>query len=436
MEIFSSWYSSEDKIEELSREIIYRELRRAERVVVLSAYYSVSFLESLFNKINKSKRHKCSLTLVVNGFGGQRLNDQVAELKNLSKIVQELGYSSISIYLNRGTTLFHTKLYFVKNDSGSVWFAGSANASNAAFETNEELLVRSNKKIRSVLEYIEQVISESKRIEEIDPDEEFESNIIGFFRTGSIYFKPNNQLSFTFSEFKLPDSVEEKLANIEERPRNTNPGKAWGAYNLKYSLGLRDEENDRASHVSLKPWSIETCYGYWVPKKYRRFVDESIREKSGALRKKLTEILRLIDNRGVDSLVEDYGNYLNDAKLILQSHDVKHSFDESELIEKYRKFVNRIMYRLSDPNRLDKICLPLVATGMPEIWEDPVAYDDFAESFYDYISVSLTGQVPRVVRSIMDVLEFDSNSDSDDIASGFIEYFRSDDAEWSDDYWR
>jgi len=266
--------------------------------------------------------------------------------------------------------------------------------------------------------------------------EAVESNIIGFFRTGSIYFKPNNQLSFTFSEFKLPDWVENKIKAIEERPRNTNPGKAWGAYNLKFSLGLQDHENDKTSQISLKPWSIETCYGYWVPNKYRLIVNDNVKKREDDLKEKFTEILCLIKDRGTDSLIKDYRNYLNDAKFILQSNDIDYFFDEEELVTKYHKFIERIKLKLSDPDRLNKLCLPLIPTGMPEIWEDNIAYEDFTESFYDYIANSLTGQMPRVVRSIMDNLGFDTEADSKKISSSFIKYFESDEAEWNDEYWR
>ncbi|MEA3436593.1 MAG: phospholipase D family protein [Thermodesulfobacteriota bacterium] len=437
MEIYSVWYYDEDKTESLSQDIITREMKRAEIITIISAYYSVSFLESIFRKVNKTKRKKCIVNLVFNGFSGQRLYDQLNELKNLKSKLSELGFSNISIFLNRETTLFHTKLYFIKNDQGSLWFSGSANASTAAFERNEEILFKTRSKINNIKQYISEVIDDSTSIEDMEPDEAVESNIIGFFRTGSIYFKPNNQLSFTFSEFKLPESVEDRISNIEERPRNTNPGKAWGAYNLKLSLGLKsDEENEKTSQVSLKPWSIETCYGYWVPNKYRSIVNDNVNKKSKSVREKLVEILNLMNNRGVESLLDDYRDYLDDAGRILEENEIDCQIEKTELISKYQKFIERIILKLSDSERLNKLCMPLVSTGMPEIWEDNLAYDDFSESFYEYIASCLTGQIPRVVRSIMDNLEITTEADSEEIASSFINYFESEEAKWTDEYWR
>jgi len=436
MEIYSNWYYDENKTESLSQDIITEEMKRAEQITIIAAYYSIGFLENIFDKVNKTKRKKCILNLVFNGFSGQRLQEQHNELKKLKTHLKDKGFSTISIFLNRETTLFHTKLYFIKNDTGSKWFAGSANASFAAFERNEEILFKSSSKINSIKQYITDVIEDSTLIENIDLNETVESNIIGFFRTGSIYFKPNNQLSFTFSEFKLPDWVEDRISTIEERPRNTNPGKAWGSYNLKLSLGLKnDDENKKASQVSLKPWSIETCYGYWVPNKYRSIVNESVKQRSKSIKEKLEEILSLLKSRGVESLVGDYSDYLNDAKNILEENDIDYSIDEAELTGKYEKFIERIISKLSDPQRLDKLCLPLVSTGMPEIWEDNLAYDDFSESFYEYIHSCLLGHKPRVVSSVIEKMEIDVDSNSDDVAQIFIDYFESDEGEWLDEYW-
>jgi len=437
MEIHSVWYGDEEKIKSLSKNVITKEIKRAEIITIISAYYSVGFLENIFGKVNKAKRRKCVVNLVFNGFSGQRLYDQFNELKNLKLKLFEIGFSNISIFLNRETALFHTKLYFIKNDQGSQWFSGSANASMAAFERNEEILFKTKSKINNIKQYISDVIDDSTLIEDIKPDEAVESNIIGFFRTGSIYFKPNNQLSFTFSDFKLPEWVEDRIRNIEERPRNTNPGKAWGAYNLKLSLGLKDDdENKSISQLSLKPWSIETCFGYWVPNKYRNIVNENVNKKSKNVRGKFVEIQSLMKSRGVESLLNDYQDYLDDAGKILEENSIDYPIKKTELIKKYKKFVKRIFSKLSDTERVNKLCMPLVSTGMPEIWEDNLAYNDFAESFYEYIASCLTGQVPRVVRSIKKSLEFTDEADSEVIASSFMHYFESGEAEWTDEYWQ
>lgn len=263
-----------------------------------------------------------------------------------------------------------------------------------------------------------------------------ESNIVGFFRTGSIYFKPTSQISFTFSELNLPDWVESKLAEVLERPAYSNTGKAWGAYNLKFSLGLiNDEETEQKSQLRLKPWSVETCFGYWVPNRYRQIVNRNIDEKSNHRKAKLRNILNLMQERGIDSLALDYKSYLSDVRRILAENELVWEIEESYLMEKFTKFAERIILKLSDETKLDKLCRPLVSTGMPEIWEDNLAYDDFSESFYEYISGCLYEQHPLIVRSMKKYFKFERQDGSDKIKNRFHKYFDSE-AEWSDDYWQ
>jgi hypothetical protein len=411
-------------------------MRRADRITIMSAYYSVMFLEEVLDKVLKTKRNKCKLELIFNGFSGQRLHDQIQELKNLKLTLKALGFRNISILINRETTLFHTKLYFISNEKGSLWFSGSANASVAAFGKNEELLIKATTNIKAVKRYISNVIENSKAIEDINIKEITESNIIGFFRTGSIYFKPNNKISFTFSELNFPGWVEDKLTEVLDRPKNTNPGKAWGAYNLKLSLGLKeDEETEQKTRLSLKPWSVETCFGYWVPNKYRVVVNKNISEKSKNSKTKLEYLLNLLKQRGAESILSDYRLYLSDVRRILDANDINWQIDEINLVDKFKKFTDRIITKLSNPCKLDKVCMPLVSTGMPEIWEDNLAYDDFSESFFEYISGCLSEQLPLIVKSLKERIKFERGDDSEAVGKHFLEYFDSDDAEWSDDYW-
>lgn len=437
MNILSSWYHDDDEnIESLTMETITFEMESANRITIISAYYSVIFLKKIFKSVQKVNRQLCKLELIFNGFSGERLHDQIKELNALKKSLKKIGFENISILLNRETTLFHTKLYFISNEGGALWFAGSANASMAAFERNEELLIRNKTNIKTINQYISSVIENSIAIEEIDLDDITESNIIGFFRTGSIYFKPNNQISFTFSALDLPDEVEMELTKILERPKYTNAGKAWGAYNLKLSLGLIErDKKESCTRLSLKPWSIETCFGYWVPNKYRPLVNNKINEKSKNKKAELQEILKRLKQRGISKLISDYKSYLLDAKRILDENEIEWQINEDELIEKFAKFVNKIESKLSDEDKLNKLCLPLISTGMPEIWEDILAYDDFSESFYEYISGCWSEKLPLIIKTMMHYIEFEKGDDSETVTEHFFEYFDSDEAEWTDEYW-
>lgn len=436
MEIYSTWYSDEKDIKGWAFDALALEVKKSQEITIVSAYYSTIFLRRILEKVNKSKRGRCTVRLIFNGFSGQRLNEQIKDLQELKVYLKEKQFKKVDIFLYRNATLFHTKLYLIKNNKRTVWFAGSANASQAAFERNEEILIKNTTRAKSIFKYTEYIIEDAIKIENIDLENIVESNIIGFFRTGSIYFKPNNQISFTFSQFKLPEGIENIIATTGERPRNTNPGKAWGAYNLKMSLGVdSSQEEKKKSQTSLKPFSIETCYGYWVPNIYRQDVDKKIRKKSKSRKKNYKNILKRINKKGVETLVKDYNNYLSDIENILEKQEISFPIDTVELNDKFRKFVKHIISKLSNKKKLKKLCLPLVATGMPEIWEDDVAYEDFTESFYEYISNYTTGQKPRIIKSILEQLDIAENSDSEEIEEAFDKHFKEGYGEWKDDYW-
>ncbi|MEB5928475.1 MULTISPECIES: phospholipase D family protein [Acinetobacter] len=433
MEIFSTKYFDEKSgVQKLSKNCLYTEVKNAKKISIVSAYYSNIFLEDLFDNVNKSKRKYCQINLIFNSFSGQKLNEQIVDLKNLLEKLNNNGYSKIKIYLNRNSPIFHAKLYFVENLQSSTWFAGSANASIAGFSTNEEFLIKSKIKIKSIKKYIEDVINDSIAIDQIILDEVKESSLVGFFRNGSIYFKARNQLSFTFSELNLPSHIEEKLANTD-KPRNTNSGKAWGAYNLRLSLNLSNEDEEK-NIVNLKPFTIETCYGYWIPNCYIQYIENEIDSRSNRSEDEFKEILKIMEHRGEDSIILDYKNYIHDIVEILEKNKIEFPIDESYLTERYKKFINRIKKILSDEKKLKKLCRPYIITGMPEIWLDDACFVAFKESFFDYVESYLNNKkIPKIIRILQEEFALDLN-DTCDLETSFEDYFLSGNF-WSDDVW-
>jgi len=61
----------------LSVDAITPELKRSERISIISAYYSTGFIKKILSKANKTKRKKCILKLVVNGLSGQETRNEI-----------------------------------------------------------------------------------------------------------------------------------------------------------------------------------------------------------------------------------------------------------------------------------------------------------------------------------------------------------------------
>ncbi len=75
MQLFSTKYS-DDKIDKFGNGVLTAEIKDATSITIVSAYYSIDFLENILDKVLKKNRSKCNLLLILNGLGGQRLIDQ------------------------------------------------------------------------------------------------------------------------------------------------------------------------------------------------------------------------------------------------------------------------------------------------------------------------------------------------------------------------
>ncbi len=235
----------------------------------------------------------------------------------------------------------------------------------------------------------------------------------------------------------MPDEVEERLNNIDSRPRNTDAGKAWGAYNVKRAIGLihtkdeSDEETQR-TRILISRYSVETCFGYWVPTKYSDYVEKSI-QKAGIIKKKvIKEINNKLSSLDHDSLVDDYRGYLHDVTSILEENDITWR-PSSELDKKYDKFLNKIKLQLDNPSHIDRATQPLISTSMPEIWMDSLALEEFSNTFFEYIEYKIP--VPSnslIMFSLIKALKLNSSNTSDTIKEELKKFLKKN--SWSDSY--
>ena len=437
--LYSTFYFDESgDCKKLFEDVMLSKVEQARDITILSAYYSISFLKSLFESVARSKRKECAIKLVFNGFAGNRLEKQKRELLQFINLLKKKGYSNIKIYLNTGTTLFHTKLYRFERKNKLTWFIGSANASEPAFNSNGDILLAIDRKVSEFERYVEKVINNSIEINKVcEPRIE---NLTSFWRTGLIYFKPNTQIPFTFNELNMDDDVKERLNLSATRPRNTNPGAAWGAYNIKRSLGLLDggnedddDEEEKKNRVNNSRWSIETCYGYWVPAKYSFGLDEAIIAAGKSRKNDINGILQKLKIWGQGKLIQDYSDYLKDVSDILKENNIDWRPDMN-LPKKFGHFLQNVITRIDSPEHVERASRPLISTGMPEIWSDTVATEDFSNSFFEYLEYKIrVSSNSLIVYSLKEALQLKTNVAAGTIKRELIKYLEE--KGWSDDEW-
>src|SRR5690606_9004567 len=102
-----------------------------------SAYYDDEFCKELLRHAPR----EATVQLVFNGLGGSRLYKQRAQLKKLQRALQE-HLDTVEVRLAFAQGIFHTKLLFIQSRRKKIALLGSANATMAAMDYNEEILLQ------------------------------------------------------------------------------------------------------------------------------------------------------------------------------------------------------------------------------------------------------------------------------------------------------
>jgi hypothetical protein len=231
-----------------------------------------------------------------------------------------------------------------------------------------------------------------------------------------------------------------------------------GPFNLKQALqsvtslegwnDLGDETEDsvdvKTTKLSIKPWSIETCFGYWVPSALDRDWRTKLQEVGSVKRERLEWFREELGDVDKKVLVEKYREYLSEVRSLLTkkiprlesllAQLERDPFEEAFL----ERFVSRVISYLEDKNRLKRLAEPFVSAGMPEIWEDVQAYKDFRTSFFDHLERTsrLLNNKPRAARIILERLGIDSPLGSEEewseLFGGFLKTSGWTDRSWAE----
>ena len=359
------------------------------RTTVVSAYYVPSILEDLLVECG-------DVRFVTNGLGGRRLEEQLAELCELEDRLDNQNHSA-TVRLAFSPGIFHTKLYLFESESDTVAWVGSANATRAALNGhNEEVLVRLDPAPPSVLEYASAVWDTSSDLDDCRPDVD---SLAAFFRTGNLYYQPYANLRVTVNPFKplldrLPPAETAKLSPFTSPYAVAEGG--IGAFNVR--LVYQDTGGSTVDVVSkkqakIRPYAVETCYGYWVPEPFLDKVDEIIESAAAANAQFLERFLGWLEGEGYKQVLSEFRGYLGDAKQIVIDYKVDwesnaqqygYVFESSDSIE---KCVEDLVGQLRHPIDRVKHSHAFVTARLPEIWDDVVARAQFERTFFESLEV-------------------------------------------------
>lgn len=368
---------------------------------IISAFYDEKFLLELMKSVPASVRPDYQVTMVFNGAYGRRLIAQMADLRSLRSRLRKSRFGSVDIRLIRiPGGLFHTKLYLVQNRTQPQWFIGSANATSNGFRVNDEILLKLSGRHDELRSYVRDTVNKSYALD----DKEFDTgpeNLTTLLRDGSLYFKSSAQVSFSYST-KLPETVVAKIAELNIRPRYTDPALPFSAFNIRRAISedLNIDIKPERKIIPIRAYSVETCLGYWVPTALTEVVDARIEMKSGHYLQQLEQLAEeLARPERRSRTIDQFGDFLSDIEQATGER-----LQRTAMTDSFAKYYDRLASRLSQRTMREKYARPLTNTSVPEIWADPVGSTDFKESFLLDICARIAAGPRGIAKTIIDTI--------------------------------
>lgn len=366
-------------------------LAKASRVFLASAFYDVEFCEALLMKRGPGS---AIVHVLLNGLGGSRLLEQRQCLMDLELRLRKRGYD-VEVRLAFEPGIFHTKLLVIESGRNKTALLGSANATMAAMTANEELLVEIGVDER-LDAYARRIWDTGVRLDALE-ERLTARHLIAFLRSGSLYFKPSSSLQVTlnpFAELLASLSPDERGKLGAARLPHSDQESGVGAFNLRRAVGLGDERDDAEVEVkkaSIKPFAVETCFGYWVPRALNDELQGKLDEVAAAKRRHLLQFREALRQAGEPMLTRRYIDYVEAVRRLLVDNGVSFSPALDTLVRDpfepgvFARFLGRVAERLDRDEFVKRLCYPFVPGPMPEIWDDLQAREEFESSFFEFL---------------------------------------------------
>jgi hypothetical protein len=212
-------------------------------------------------------------------------------------------------------------------------------------------------------------------------------------------------VSFAIDPFK-----DEEFRNIAQRLReriyDPLPFSERNLLGLSITRLLQIEIPESARLGFRMPtYSIETDYGYWVPKAYVDIIEEMLEEALGPR-------LRALEQRGLElqqageTFVNGQINIFLDAvaqRIGSGDRPLKLTKVHRDVISKKIKLrVKHLTTTLTHRKSLERLAQTWVGAPVPEFWEDQASVDRFFDAFCDDVTtkMNLPKRVPAIVRHL------------------------------------
>ena len=378
----------------LDTDKLHDDARGACRATVISPYYACDVLKNLLDGCGEVR-------VLLNGLGGRRLGDQIEELTDLDQKLQTRTSALRSSW--RFPEGFFTPSCTCSNSNSnpkprSIAWIGSANATNAALggqAYNEEILLRLAPAPPSLLAYAECAWTNGQTLKDSRPSID---SLTAFFRTGDLYYKPYSTLPMTLNPFvellKALSPEEKSRLSVFESPY-ADKGTEIGAFNIqlvhKKSNDVDGNGEKSRSRIKIRPYAIETCYGYWVAAPFVEEVERKLETSSKTKDGRLRKLCKWLQGKGRKKTIKAYKDYLEAVRQIMDKYsiDLKKTSTDRDIFKSTKLIKNRIATmtkNLKQESGRKRLSHPFVSTYVPELWDDVVARQQFEDTFFESLA--------------------------------------------------
>ncbi len=405
---------------ELNISVISGHLKSCTSCTIITAYYSLKFFEELCKYFEKQRLTR--FTLVVS-FQSKLLTESGKdEIKLIKEKLLKIA-ENIDIRINEKYPIMHSKIYRFRTDLDkiqSTYLIGSANASNAAFNVNEEVLLEVGSS-KTISAYCKALVKDSTDLKTFLSETSCHksNNLVSFFKQGFLFVKYPYAISLRYQ----PDSLK-KILKQDSGVLGFEPGELFGGFNLENYYKI--EPNKRGEQ--LRKYSLQTNLGLWLPAFYYDHIIDKLdgkKEKKGGYYKELLDKMRssksdeIFDQ--ISYTIKEYFYKISDVKRRESFESWANSTQKSNFKEWFSCVSKKIENVSQKQNYCGKLTQQYYLGGdvyylspMPSIWSDESESQEFKDYFFDSVDMFGGGNgrkaSSRVAESIKNKFKFKSEN--------------------------
>lgn len=447
-------------INQISKDSIWPEKnKKITRCIVVSAYTDCKWIDGMVDYVEENRNKKSiEFRFYLDFFASKisvlkEIQERLIEINSRIRRIDPNG----GIFLIKKFQLFHSKIIITQTEKLCKVIVGSINFTQKAFERNEEIALIDdfdNPKnyphyTWQMEHYIEKLNAVAKNVSEIDECEEHNS-LRSRMMDGVLYWKNSEYKPFSFN-LGLSASLLNEISNFSNSkdisPLNNYWDKVYPSTLSIKKLFKNDFDKDpkgpQGEKVKWKYLSLETPYGFWVPREYVKLVEKSISKQTMKAEKKLNTFCEgiKINKEIIEKNFNEFYNALKNECGKVKKMGRKDSDAINKMKSRWENWFCRLMQKIGiqddndkspkeiEENKkrskkfLERLYRPYIQESVPDIWNDEIAIQEFEDDIVDYIWYSslCKDSKPWIVKQIMRKRgNFDSDDNKEIILSALI----------------